>query len=72
MELVESFRGVDMTTSKIAPKQLELEFGGNRIPTFETWYSENSHEKRTFGEKVYSYEEAEKVYKRLLENNFFK
>lgn len=72
MELALSFKGVDMTTSKIAPKQLELDFGGNRVPTFETWYSENSHEKRLFGEEVYTYEKAQQVYNRLLENNFFK
>ena len=41
------------------------------IPDFETWYSENSHERRTFGEKPYSRSKAISVYADLVESGFF-
>ena len=41
------------------------------IPDFETWYSENSHERRTFGEKPYSKMKAVSIYADLIESGFF-
>ncbi len=35
-------------------KQLELKFGGYRIPDFETWFAENSRERRADGQPIYS------------------
>ena len=47
-------------------------FGGNKkIPSFETWYAENSHEKRQFNETPYTREQAQQVYKRLIREGFF-
>ena len=51
--------------------QLELEFGGHTTPTFDTWYAENSTEKRKYGEKEYTPSEAKEVYCKLIENGFF-
>jgi hypothetical protein len=51
---------------------MTLDFGGTSIPTFIQWYSENSHEKRQFGEVEYTHDEAVAVYSLLLENGFFK
>ena len=55
-------------------KQLELDFKEkeHHVPDFETWYSENSHERRTFGEKPYNRMKAYSVYADLVESNFFK
>ena len=42
-------------------KQLEFDFEQKRdiyIPSFEDWYSENSHERRTYGEKPYTKNKA--------------
>jgi len=54
-------------------KQLELNFIGGKkyIPTFDTWYAENSHERRQFGERPYSKKQAVRVYSELLESGFF-
>tara|TARA_Y100000992_G_C21184175_1_gene452235 strand:- start:783 stop:941 length:159 start_codon:yes stop_codon:yes gene_type:complete len=41
------------------------------IPDFETWYSENSHEKRQYGEKPYSRNHALKVYAHLKKTGFW-
>ena len=51
--------------------QLEFDFGGHHTPTFETWYAENSTEKRKFGEQQYTPEEAKEVYSKLKENGSF-
>jgi len=53
-------------------RQLELEFGGYITPSFETWWSENSHERRQFLETPHSREEAEKIYLDLIKKDFFK
>lgn len=54
-------------------KQLEFEFKErNDIPDFDTWYSENSHERRQFGEKPYSRMKATSVYADLIESDFFR
>jgi len=54
-------------------KQLEFNFIGRNIyiPTFDTWYAENSHERRQFGERPYSKKKAVRVYSELLESGFF-
>ena len=44
----------------------------SEIPSFDTWYSENSHERRQYGEKPYSKFRAVKVYRNLVETGFFK
>lgn len=55
-------------------KQLKFDFEkrNDDIPDFETWYSENSHERRTFGEKPYNRMKATLVYADLIESGFFK
>ena len=56
-------------------KQLNFEFkegNDDNIPDFETWYAENSHERKTFGEKPYNRMKATSVYADLIESNFFK
>jgi hypothetical protein len=55
-------------------KQLKFNFEkrNDDIPDFETWYSENSHERRTFGEKPYNRMKATSVYADLIESGFFK
>ena len=54
-------------------KQLEFVFKErNDIPDFETWYSENSHERRLFGEKPYNRLKATFVYADLIESDFFR
>lgn len=57
-------------------KQLELFENVTRglkseIPSFDDWYAENSHERRTFGEKAYSKSKAISVYADLVESGFF-
>ena len=55
-------------------KQLEFNFEQKRdiyIPSFEDWYSENSHERRTFGERPYTKNKALIVYSELVETGFF-
>ena len=52
-------------------KQLELNFGGHKTPSFETWYAENSTEKRKYGEKQYTPRKALEVYNQLIRNGFF-
>lgn len=52
--------------------QLEFDFGGYCIPSFETWYAENSTEKRRFGETQYTPRQALEVYNHLIKTNFFK
>jgi hypothetical protein len=51
--------------------QLEFDFGGHTTPTFETWYAENSTEKRKYGEQQYTPSEAKEVYYKLVDNGFF-
>ena len=51
--------------------QLQFDFGGHTTPTFDTWYAENSTEKRKYGETEYTPSEAKKVYFKLIENGFF-
>tara|TARA_R100001443_G_scaffold65778_1_gene74984 strand:- start:336 stop:554 length:219 start_codon:yes stop_codon:yes gene_type:complete len=65
-------------------KQLELNFEKGKanfgkqenkkfeIPDFDTWYYENSHERRQFGEKPYSRMKATSVYADLIESDFFR
>ena len=57
-------------------KQLKFDFEKENddyvIPDFETWYAENSHERKTFGEKPYNRMKATSVYADLIESNFFK
>ena len=55
---------------RIFMKQLELKFGGYRIPDFETWFAENSRERRADGQPIYSKEKAKLVYQNLIDNNF--
>ena len=43
----------------------------DEIPDFETWYSENSHERRLFGEKPYNRLKATSVYADLIDSGFF-
>tara|TARA_Y100000996_G_C22520129_1_gene642090 strand:- start:1065 stop:1247 length:183 start_codon:yes stop_codon:yes gene_type:complete len=55
-------------------KQLKFNFMEDKkinIPDFETWYSENSHEKRQYGEKPYSRNHALKVYAHLKKTGFW-
>tara|TARA_R100000734_G_C3207434_1_gene23901 strand:+ start:330 stop:512 length:183 start_codon:yes stop_codon:yes gene_type:complete len=55
-------------------KQLEFDFKKERdiyIPSFEDWYSENSHERRTFGERPYTKNKALIVYSDLVKTGFF-
>ena len=52
-------------------RQLELNFGGYKTPSFETWYAENSTEKRRYGEKQYTPTEAIEVYNKLIKSGFF-
>tara|TARA_B100001113_G_C21071511_1_gene605752 strand:- start:535 stop:732 length:198 start_codon:yes stop_codon:yes gene_type:complete len=40
-------------------------------PNFDDWYSENSHERRQYGEKPYKKAHAVKVYRHLVETGFF-
>ena len=53
-------------------KQLEFDFSEKSyVPSFDTWYAENSHEKRQFQEKPYNKRRALMVYKNLVETGFF-
>jgi len=54
-------------------KQLKFDFNRRdfTIPSFETWYAENSHERRQFGDRAYSKKQAVRVYAELLEGGFF-
>ena len=55
-------------------KQLAVDFTRKNpnIPSFETWYSENSRERRQWKETPYSVDRAKVVYKRLVKTGFFK
>ena len=54
-------------------KLLEMKFNDrDNIPDFDTWYSENSHERRLFGEKPYNRMKATSVYADLIESDFFR
>lgn len=55
---------------RIFMKQLELKFGGYRIPDFETWFAENSRERRADGQPIYSKEKAKLVYQNLIDTDF--
>jgi hypothetical protein len=64
-------------------KQLEFDFKKGKpnfekqknkkfyIPSFDDWYSENSHERRTFGERPYTKNKALIVYSDLVKTGFF-
>ena len=54
-------------------KQLsfDFKFGGHKTPDFEEWYSENCSEKRRFGERIYSRNEAKTIYNNLVRTGFF-
>lgn len=41
------------------------------IPSFDTWYSENSHERNQYGERPYKKEQAKEVYAHLIRIGFF-
>lgn len=54
-------------------KQLKFDFSDKGyVPSFETWWSENSHERMQYGEKPYPKRKAIMVYKHLVETGFFK
>ena len=54
-------------------KQLEFDFSEKHyVPSFDTWYAENSHEKMQFQEKPYNKKRALLVYENLVETGFFK
>jgi len=54
-------------------KQLEFDFSDKSyVPSFDTWYAENSHEKMLFQEKPYNKRHAIKVYQHLVKTGFFK
>ena len=54
-------------------KQLEFDFSKEPcVPSFDTWYAENSHEKMQFQEKPYNKKRALLVYENLVETGFFK
>ncbi len=55
-------------------KQLAFDFTKKNpnIPSFETWYSENSRERRQWKEIPYSVEQGKRVYERLVKTGFFK
>ena len=42
-----------------------------QAPDFETWFYENSKERRMWGEKPHKRDKAKEIYKSLLKNNFF-
>ena len=54
-------------------KQLSFQFKTRdiTIPSFETWYAENSHERRQFGDRAYSKKKAVRVYAELLEGGIY-
>ena len=52
-------------------KQLELNFGGNKTPTFAEWYSETCTERRLWGDTPLTYEKGKELYNRLLTQGFF-
>lgn len=52
--------------------QFDFDFGGHKTPSFSEWYQENCTEKRKYNEPQYTLAEGKAVYKRLIENNFFK
>jgi len=43
----------------------------DHAPDFETWFYENSKERRMWGEKPHNREKAKEIYNSLLKNNFF-
>lgn len=55
----------------IMQKQLELKFGGCKIPDFHEWYSETCTERRLWGDKPLSVDEGKELYNRLLTQGFF-
>ena len=55
-------------------RQLMFKFDLNKesqAPDFETWFYENSKERRMWGEKPHDREKAKEIYNSLLKNNFF-
>ena len=54
-------------------KQLAFnyEFKEEYIPSFDTWYSENTKERNQWGEKPHRREKAKEIYDSLVKNNFF-
>ena len=55
-------------------RQLEFNFveDKNYVPSFDTWWSENSHERMQFGEKPYTKRKAIMVYQNLVKTGFFR
>ena len=43
----------------------------NQAPDFETWFYENSKERRMWGEKPHKRDKAKEIYNSLVKNNFF-
>ena len=43
----------------------------SHVPDFETWFYENSKERRMWGEKPHKREKAREIYNSLVKNNFF-
>lgn len=55
-------------------RQLAFKFDNlinDHAPDFETWFYENSKERRMWGEKPHNREKAKEIYNSLLKNNFF-
>jgi len=55
-------------------RQLAFKFDysiNDQAPDFETWFYENSKERRMWGEKPHNREKAKEIYNSLLKNNFF-
>ena len=54
-------------------KQLEFDFKTthSEIPTFDTWYAENSHQRKKKKKKAYSKMKAVSIYADLIESGFF-
>jgi hypothetical protein len=59
---------------EIIMKQLELqlEFGGAKIPDFNEWYSEVCAERKLWGDVPLSENDGRELYNRLLTQGFFK
>jgi len=43
----------------------------SKIPSYEEWYSENSRERRQYGEKPYTKQNSIRVYRHLIKIGFF-
>ena len=43
----------------------------DQAPDFETWFYENSKERRMWGEKPHKRDKAKEIYNELVANNFF-